>query len=346
MAAARRISQPMLMKPTDRSRLISPGHAADGGSDDLLDSKPADRSTLKACASCARIQYRPWPVRCICGHVPAEVIEAIEARKRAAREAEARKEKAADRTRRPKREKTFVPMRFMHAGMHGCTRAYLKDPARSTSPVRQRFESLWRTNIESSTCAVKLSHLKREYLLERKKSTSAIRLKPMLRKGITESNARATMISKTLKGEWVGSTPLSRIEQVKQRAAAKEAARKERERREAERYKNTSASIHDVLRLAKLKDSGIDDPGAGAGGDLSNAGLYNNPLKERWTRYLEMQAKMNALWAAKLAKKKAEEEAQKKAEIERKRLLGLLDSEDEEGRTEEEEEEEETGKKL
>ena len=332
-SAHRRTSQPMLMRPTDRSQLIAPAHAGDG--DHLLNRKPVDRSTLKACASCARIQYRPYPVVCICGAIPAEVTEAIAAREREAREAEERKEAELDQSRQPKRNISYVPKRFMHANMQGCTHAYLRDNAQSTSPVAQRLNRLWQAKLESKTCALKLSHLKQEYLSERKRSTSVIRLKPMLRKGISESKARSTMISKALKGEWVGSTPLSRIEQRKKREAAKEAARRDRERQEAAMYKNTSASIRDVLRLAKLKENGID-PDDNGNQLLSNTGLYNSPLKKRWRKYLEMQAKMNAIWAAKLAKKKAEEEAKKRADIEHKRLLGLLDSEDEEGEEEEE----------
>ena len=162
---------------------------------------------------------------------------------------------------------------------------------------------------------------------ERKRSTSAVRLKPMLRKGITEANARKSMIAKSVRGEWVGTLPLCRVEELKRKAAAEEAARMENERKNAEAYKNTSASIHDVVRLAKMKHNGIDNTDID---DSDNTSHYGNPLRARWRRYRETQEKMKSLWEAKLAKQQAEEAARKAAEIEHRRLHGLLDSENEE----------------
>ena len=254
----------------------------------------------------------------------------IEERDRKAREAEEERlkvEKMIEAKNRPK-EKKFVPKHFT-SGMADCTRAHLKERQAKRS-LTMRYEYLWQKQMKQMTYFHKIKTLKEQYLLEKERATSAVRLKPMIRKGVSEAQARSDMISKSLKGDWTGNLPLCRVAQREKKARAEKKALLEREEKEAERHKNTSANIYEVIQLVKKSDKKNDSEKNTSRDDHANKSMYSNPLRRRWERYLQIQDKMNTIWKEREEEKRASEAAKKAEEDRRRRILGLCDS-DEEG---------------
>ena len=141
---------------------------------------------------------------------------------------------------RPKAEKKFVPRRFI-SGMADCTRTHLREKE-SRRSLTLRYENIWQNQMKQMAYTRKVKSLREQYLQEKKHATSAVRLKPMIRKGISESQARSNLISKSLKGDWTGNLPLCRLLQREKKAKAEKEAQLKREREEAARESSGGAA--------------------------------------------------------------------------------------------------------